>query len=42
MKFGIRMNFIEAIVVYASRVCNRPAEELAAMGVCEVHKHHTI
>jgi hypothetical protein len=42
MKFQIRMNFIEAKVVYTPRVCNRPAHQLAAMGVGEVHEHYSI
>jgi hypothetical protein len=37
MKFRLHMNFIEANVVYAPRVCNWPAHELAAMGVEVAH-----
>jgi hypothetical protein len=36
------MNFIEARVVFLSRVCNKPAHELAAMGIGEVSDNHVI
>jgi hypothetical protein len=36
------MNFIEARVVFSPRVCNKPAHELAAMGVGEVPDNHVI
>jgi hypothetical protein len=40
MRFRLHMNFLEAKVVYAPRVCNRPAHELAALGVGEIHGDH--
>ena len=32
MQFRLRMDFIEARVVYVSRNCNKPAQELAVWG----------
>ena len=33
LKFRLHLNFIEARVSYAPRICNKPAHELAALGV---------
>jgi hypothetical protein len=33
MKFRLRLNFVDARVVYAPRSCNKPAHELAAWSV---------
>ena len=33
MRFQIRINFLDASVVFAPTGCNKPAHELAALGV---------
>ena len=42
MKFRLQVNFIDASVVYAPRACNKPAHELAALGVGVAHGDHVI
>ena len=42
MQFRLRMDFIEARVVYVPRNCNKPAHELAAWGVGRVHGDQTV
>jgi hypothetical protein len=42
MKFQIRMNFIDASVVFAPRGCNKPAHELAALGVGLAPGYHNL
>jgi ribonuclease HI len=42
LKFRLRMSFIEAKVVYASQICNKPAHELAAMGTRVDHEEHCL
>jgi hypothetical protein len=37
LKFRLRIGFIEARIVYASHNCNKPAHELAALGVGVAH-----
>jgi hypothetical protein len=40
LKFTLNLNFIEASVVFAPPICNKPAHELAALGVGVAHKYH--
>jgi hypothetical protein len=40
LKFRLRLNFLEATVIYAPRSCNRPAHELASLGVEVVDGEH--
>jgi hypothetical protein len=42
MKFRIHMSFIDVCVVFVPRNCNKPAHELAALGVGVAHKDHLI
>jgi hypothetical protein len=40
LKFTLNLNFIEASVVFAPPICNKPAHELAAWGVGVDHGYH--
>jgi hypothetical protein len=40
LKFRLRIGFIEARIVYTSYNCNKPAHELAALGVGVAHGDH--
>jgi hypothetical protein len=42
LKFRLRLNFLEATVIYAPRSCNRPAHELASLGVEVVDGEHVL
>uniref|UniRef100_A0ACD5UGW9 Uncharacterized protein n=1 Tax=Avena sativa TaxID=4498 RepID=A0ACD5UGW9_AVESA len=42
LKFRLHMNFIDASVVYAPRICKKPAHELAALGVGVAQGDHAM
>jgi hypothetical protein len=42
LKYRMMLNFIEASVVFAPRICNKPAHELAALGVGVAHGDHIL
>jgi hypothetical protein len=42
VKYQLRLSFIEFRIVYVHRSCNKPAHELAALGVAEPHGYQNV